>query len=105
MRVVDKLVITKQNESVLQIKCDPSIAEELKEFFSFYVPGYKFMPAYKNRMWDGKIRLYDARKKTLYGGLYNYLAEFCELRDYTLKEEIAKSQTPINKGFYVSKTI
>ena len=96
---METIKVKKLNEVFMRIDCEASVERELSDHFCFFVPGYKFMPAYKNRMWDGKIRLYDARKKTLYGGLYNYLAEFCELRDYTLKEEIAKGQTPINKGF------
>jgi len=59
----------------------------LSEHFCFFVPGYKFMPAYRNRMWDGKIRLFDTRKKTLYCGLHKYLEEFCQSRNYNLKEE------------------
>ena len=58
---------------------------ELSEHFQFFVPGYKFMPAYRNRMWDGKIRLFDSRKKTLYCGLHKYLREFCDVRDYNLE--------------------
>ena len=64
------------------VQCDQSIERELSEHFCFFVPGYKFMPAYRNRMWDGKIRLYDFRKKTLYNGLYKYLLEFAEARGY-----------------------
>ena len=43
------------------------------------------MPAYRNRMWDGKIRLFDMRNKTLYCGLLHYLREFCDERGYTLE--------------------
>ena len=57
---------------------------EISEMFCFYVPGYKFMPSYKNKMWDGKIRLFDARKQTLYCGLFKYLKEFAEVRDYQI---------------------
>ena len=42
------------------------------------------MPAYKNRMWDGKIRLYDLRKKVLYTGLFEYLKEFADVRNYNI---------------------
>ena len=65
---MDLIKIKKKNESFLEIITEPSIEHELAEHFCFFVPGYKFMPAYKNRMWDGKIRLYDLRKKTLYTG-------------------------------------
>ena len=82
---MDKITIQKKNEVFLHIKTDPSIEMELSEHFQFFVPGYKFMPAYRNRMWDGKIRLFDSRKKTLYTGLHKYLQEFCDVRDYKLE--------------------
>ena len=81
---MESLIVKKVNESFLHIECEASTERELSEHFCFYVPGYKFMPAYKNRMWDGKIRLFDMRKKTLYCGLYKYLEQFCEERDYTI---------------------
>jgi superfamily II DNA or RNA helicase len=81
---MDTLILRKKNEVFVTIECDPGIEMELSEHFCFYVPGYKFMPAYKNRMWDGKIRLFDTRKKTLYCGLIKYLREFCESRDYSI---------------------
>ena len=79
--------VKKRNEAFLQITTEPSVEQELSEHFCFYVPGYKFMPAYKNRMWDGKIRLFDMRKKVLYTGLFEYLTDFAKLRDYKIEVE------------------
>ena len=59
MRAVDKLLIKKENQSVLHIKCEQSIGEELKDFFSFFVPVYKYMPAFRRKVWDGKIKLFN----------------------------------------------
>jgi len=59
---MDKIVVSKANHVFLNIQTDPGIEMELSDHFCFYVPGYKFMPAYKNKMWDGKIRIYDVRK-------------------------------------------
>ena len=81
---MDSIKVKKKNEAFLEIKTEPSIEQELSEHFCFYVPGYKFMPAYKNRMWDGKIRLYDLRKKVLYTGLFEYLKEFADVRNYDI---------------------
>ena len=81
---MEKITITKKNEAFLHIETEPSVERELSEHFCFFVPGYKFMPAYRNRMWDGKIRLFDQRKKTMYCGLFNYIKEFAELRDYNI---------------------
>ncbi len=81
---MDQIVVAKLNESFLQISCESSTERELSEHFCFYVPGYKFMPAYKNRVWDGKIRLFDYRKKQIYCGLFEYLKEFAEQRGYKI---------------------
>lgn len=71
----------------MHVGCDYGIANELSDFFSFFVPGYKYMPAYKNRVWDGKIRLFNVQSMELPVGLYPFLKEFCKPRDYTLEIE------------------
>ena len=53
---MDSLTVKKKNHAFLSVMTDPSIENELSDFFCFLVPGYQFMPAYKNKMWDGKIR-------------------------------------------------
>jgi hypothetical protein len=55
---METLILEKKDEVYLTVDADPSIQRELSEFFTFYVPGYKFMPAFRNRMWDGKIRMF-----------------------------------------------
>ena len=47
------------------------------------------MPAYKNRLWDGKIRLADLRTYSIYHGLVPYIEKFCEERDYKLEIDAA----------------
>jgi superfamily II DNA or RNA helicase len=82
---MEKLVVKKKNEVFLQIDCDGGVARELCEYFSFQVPGYQFMPAYKMRMWDGRLRLFNLMNYSLYCGLVPYLKEFCKSRSYTLE--------------------
>jgi len=94
---MESITIKKKNEVFMHVQCEPSIEKELSEHFCFFVPGYKFMPAYRNRMWDGKIRLFDQRKKTLYCGLYKYLQEFCTIRNYTLNEENNEKYSTVNQ--------
>ena len=36
------------------------------------------MPQYRNRVWDGKIRLYNYASKTIYAGLYPYILKWCK---------------------------
>jgi hypothetical protein len=51
--------ISKKNEVYLIIEdLEPHEKEELSSFFTFEVPGAKFMPMFRNRVWDGKIRLF-----------------------------------------------
>jgi superfamily II DNA or RNA helicase len=69
----------------MQVKCDRGLAQELSEFFTFMVPGYQFTPKYKNKLWDGKIRLLDTRTMRLYRGLIDYVKVFCKQRDYDLE--------------------
>ena len=79
---METIRIRKLNHANLHIQCDFGQAEELNEFFSFFVPGYKFMPAFKRRVWDGKIRLFDKRTGELPAGLIYHLVQFLESRGY-----------------------
>ena len=81
---METIRVWKLNHSNLFIDCDSGVGQELNEFFSFFVPGYKFMPAFRNRMWDGKIRLYSRSTNELPAGLFYHLAEFCKKRGYIL---------------------
>jgi len=86
---VSDLILYKQDEAFIKFECEKSIAQELADYFTFFVPGYQFMPTYKNRLWDGKIRLADLRTHTIYHGLVPYIEKFCEERDYKLEIDAA----------------
>ena len=70
------LTLRKLNEAYISFECERSTAQELADYFTFYVPGYQFMPAFKNKLWDGKIRLADLRTFTIYHGLIPYIEKF-----------------------------
>ena len=78
------IVLSKKDEVYLRVKCEPSLGQELNDHFAFDVPGAKFHPLYKSRMWDGKVRLYSMFTQELYVGLKEYLEKFCDERDYTI---------------------
>lgn len=80
----EKIIISKKDEAFIKIACDRGVAREISEHFTFTVPGYQFTPAYRNKTWDGKIRLFDTRTYTLYYGLIQYLQKFLEERSYTI---------------------
>jgi superfamily II DNA or RNA helicase len=80
--MVAKIVIKNKNEVYVGIECEESIAYELGEHFTFMVPGAQFSPKFRARLWDGKIRLFDRRTRTIYRGLVPKIIEFCVERDY-----------------------
>jgi superfamily II DNA or RNA helicase len=82
---------------MMGIVCDRGIANELSDYFSFYVPGYKYMPAYKNKVWDGKIRLYNTISGELNAGLFEYVQKFCTERSYSYIIEPTDYGTPGEK--------
>jgi len=81
------IVISKVNEVYIKVHCERSYSQEISDFFTFHVPNYQFTPAYRNRLWDGKIRLLDLRTNYLYYGLIPYLKKFCAERNYTIEFE------------------
>jgi superfamily II DNA or RNA helicase len=79
---MEKLIILNKDEAFVTILCSDGVSYELREHFTFQVPGAQFTPQYKARLWDGRIRLFDIRNKQLYRGLVPYVAKFCEERNY-----------------------
>ena len=77
------LIISKKDEVYAKILCEKHVARELSSYFTFFVPGYQFVPAYRNKIWDGRIRLLNLQNNQLYIGLLSYLESFCDERNYT----------------------
>ena len=86
------ILIIKKNEVFAKVECERHVARELSEYFTFFVPGYQFVPAYRNRIWDGKIRLYNLQTSQLYLGLVPYLIEFCDEREYTYSHDLIEDE-------------
>lgn len=86
------IVVIKKDEVYAKIICEKDVARELSEFFTFFVPGYQFVPAFKNKIWDGKIRLYNLQTSQLYLGLTGYLQEFADERQYYIDWNDLKTQ-------------
>jgi superfamily II DNA or RNA helicase len=82
---MDLVQIEKFDEVYIKVKAEPSVMMEMSEYFTFMVPGAKFMPAYRSKFWDGKIRLLNVMTGLLYAGLTKYVEEFCKSRDYEIE--------------------
>ena len=81
---MEVIEVGRHDETYNKITCDPGIGFELNEYFTFEVPGAKFMPAVRNKVWDGKIRLYNVMSGLLYAGLNKYVEEFARTRGYQI---------------------
>lgn len=104
--MVEKVFIEKVDEVYVRVNAEPSIKMEMSGYFEFYVPGYKWMPAYKNKVWDGKVRLLNTMTGLIYYGLIPYIAKFCETREYELVLDKAladETNIPDDYGYSLAK--
>ena len=76
----DMIRVTKVNQVFMKLDCDRSTLQEISDVFTFMVPGHEYMPAFRRKVWDGKIRLFKLTDKFLYIGLLPYLIKFCNKR-------------------------
>lgn len=82
---METVTVRRHNEVHNKIDCDTGTMMEISDYFTFEVPGAKFSPAYRNRVWDGKIRLANPLTRLLYCGLLPQLYQFCQSRGYELE--------------------
>jgi len=92
------VTFTKFNEVYLRIKCEPSVARELSEFFTFEVPNAKFMPSVRNKLWDGKIRLFSPGTGKIYLGLLPYVQKFLKAQGHTTSYDSDFSKRNLDKS-------
>jgi len=83
--VMTDLNIAKKNEVHLTIDAEPHIQQELSDYFTFDVPGAKFMPQYRNRHWDGKVRLFSTATGEVYVGLLDKIVSWANKSEYSVK--------------------
>ena len=79
---MSKVTVEKINDVFMKVNCDDGLARDLYDFFSFTVPNAKFMPSYKRKFWDGKVRLFSIKTNQIYIGLLPYVDEFCRERGF-----------------------
>lgn len=79
---MSKISIQKVSESYIKIHTSSDVEKELSQYFSFESPGAKFTPLYKAKRWDGIVRLFNLKSRTLYAGLYDMVLKFAEQNNY-----------------------
>jgi superfamily II DNA or RNA helicase len=82
---MNHLIISKKNEIYLRVETEPHIHQELSEHFTFEIENARFMPQYRSKYWDGKIRLYSNHTGELYVGLLDKLVAWAKNCEYTVE--------------------
>jgi superfamily II DNA or RNA helicase len=83
---MERVEVVANNHVYVGIRASTSVIHELWEHFSFDVPGAKFSPKFKNKMWDGKIHLLNKLTGSLYVGLVDRVLEYCEAEGYEFED-------------------
>ena len=98
------ITIKKKNEVYVTVKAEPAICQELSDLFTFDVPGAKFMPQYRSKYWDGKIRLFSPATGEVYGGLVDKIVNWARKSEYSLEFENNKHYgTPFEENEIMSR--
>ena len=99
--------IKNYNEVYLQINCSDSISYELRDYFSFLVPGHQYIPQFKAKLWNGRINLYDVRKRLIYRGLLQHIITFAQDRNYTIsyENEVYNNEFSYTEGVQFIKSL
>ena len=95
--MVRYLILEKKNDVHLTIEADEDIRRELGQFFTFEVPGFKFMPQYRSRVWDGKIRLFSYQTGQIYIGLYPYILDWCSKNNVQVVDNSKVADTKVDE--------
>lgn len=94
---VPDILINFDNDVHARIACKTeSVGRELVDFFTFSVPNARFVPAFRHKVWDGKIRLYNMYNQMLYVGLLPHVLKFAHERGYsvTMNERFTNANKP-----------
>lgn len=92
----DRLTIRNVNEVFVKIDCEEGLAHEIKDAFTFHVPGYQFTPQYRAKIWDGRIRLFNITNKQIYRGLVPHIFKICKDRGYRCEYENEEYNTELS---------
>jgi len=88
---LNTIFVDKVDEAKIRVFSSETIERDLSNNFTFYVPGYIYMPAYKFGGWDGKIRLF--QNNELYYGLLSQVLDFASKRGYPVHYDESLFQT------------
>ena len=77
--------ISNANHSYVRVECDTDVSWELRDAFAFRPDGFQFIPSYKQKLWDGYIRMYNPNTKLIYRGLVDRVINWGTERGYEIE--------------------
>lgn len=88
------ITIHHKNNVYCKVDAEVGIMQEISDYFTFEQPGARFMPQYRAKLWDGKVRLYNMFSQELYVGLIPYVQAFAATNSYTVENKIPPLPDP-----------
>jgi superfamily II DNA or RNA helicase len=93
------IIITKLNNVYARVDCDRATSMELSERYTFEVPNARFMNVVKMKMWDGKIRLFNQKDRTIYMGLVASVIEYAKANGFSYSYDDEKPLDILDANF------
>jgi superfamily II DNA or RNA helicase len=106
--MAEEINVEQINAVHLKISTESSIKFELETYFKFQPSGYQFNPSYRNKVWDGYIRIFSPMRPVLYVGLFAKLKKFAEDRGYILNapsDLMEGDDIPDDYGYQIAEEI
>lgn len=80
------ITITPLDNTWIRIDAEDGVLREISDYFTFENPSAKFMRRQAQyKRWDGRIRLFKLRTRTLYRGLVSRVIQFASERNYAVE--------------------
>ena len=79
------LNISNYDHSYIRVDCDTDVAWELRDAFAFRPDGFQFVPSYKQKLWDGYIRMFNPNTRLIYRGLAEKVVKWATDRGYEVE--------------------
>ena len=95
------VVVKFKNHVHCKVDTDVGVMQEICDYFTFDQPGARFMPQYRAKLWDGKVRLYSMFTQELYVGLIPYVKAFCEMNGYNFVNQVPDWNTNFDTAEFV----
>lgn len=86
------IIINQINNTYLQLEGPDEELLKVYKHFNVYTKNYQFNKMYKSNIWDGKIKYFNKKNRTLYSGLLTELKNFLQKKKINYKENLLKTK-------------